>query len=77
MSKSTQALLDSVLALPGDEREAFIGKLLEFDGEELEESDMDFEQELLRRIEEIDSGKVKPLKWTSAEAMILDEDDHV
>jgi ABC-type phosphate transport system auxiliary subunit len=77
MSKSTQALLDSVLALPGDEREALIGKLLEFDDDQLEEDGAEFEQELARRIEEVESGKVKPLRWTSAEALILEEDDHV
>jgi putative addiction module component (TIGR02574 family) len=71
VSSKSKKLLEAALELPPAEREALAGRL--FDS--LEESDPDAEAawqtEIEKRIEELDQGKVKPLKWSQARRIIF------
>lgn len=71
MSPEVSELLKQALALPSEARAALAGSLLE----SLDETvDPDVEQawslEIARRIEELDSGKVKPIPWAVARRQI-------
>jgi putative addiction module component (TIGR02574 family) len=66
MSPEADEILKKAMALPPKERGALAASL--FDSlEEGSELDLDAEaawqQEVVRRMEEIDSGKVKPIPW--------------
>jgi len=66
MSPEADELLKKAMALPPKERGALAASLLE-SLEEAGELDLDAEaawqHEVARRMEEIDSGKVKPVPW--------------
>jgi putative addiction module component (TIGR02574 family) len=71
MSPEVSELLKQALALPSEARAALAGSLLEsLDGT----ADSDVEQawslEIARRIEELDSGKLKPIPWAEARRQI-------
>jgi putative addiction module component (TIGR02574 family) len=65
MSPEADELLKKAMALPPEERGALAASLIESLDEG--EPDMDVEEawqhEVARRMEEIDSGKVKPVPW--------------
>jgi putative addiction module component (TIGR02574 family) len=66
MTERTQKLLDEVLALPTPERLDFIEKLMvsqghDFHGFASAEIADAWDAEIARRLDEVDSGKVKPL----------------
>jgi putative addiction module component (TIGR02574 family) len=65
MSPEADELLKKAMALPPEERGALAASLIESLDEG--EADLDVEEawqhEVARRMEEIDSGKVKPVPW--------------
>lgn len=68
MTERTQKLLDEVLALPSDEREDFVNRLLDSQASEhggfaSAELAKEWESEIARRLEEVDSRKVKAIPW--------------
>lgn len=73
MTKEVSELLQKALALPAEARAALAGSLLD----SLEDSvDPTAEEawrlEIARRIEDLDSGKVKPIPWAEARRQIAD-----
>ena len=64
MTRQTNALLKKALALPPEEREVFavtlIGSLNQPEDAAVEAA---WNEEVARRIEELDSGKVKAIPW--------------
>ncbi len=67
MTQEVTDLLKKALALPPEARAALAGSLLEglddtVDGSAEEE----WNEEIARRIHELDSGKVKPIPWVEA-----------
>ncbi|MFZ0815706.1 MAG: addiction module protein [Candidatus Sulfotelmatobacter sp.] len=66
MSPEVDELLKKAMALPPDERGALAASLID-SLEEASEPDLDVEAawqlEVVRRMEEIESGKVKPIPW--------------
>jgi len=60
MTKAAQAILDTALKLSYDERHYIMEAIWDTLHPPVDE-EVDFEQELRRRIEEIESGKVKPI----------------
>jgi putative addiction module component (TIGR02574 family) len=67
MKPDIDDLLKKALALPPEGRAALAGSLLESLDEEVDASaEEEWSQEIARRIEEIDSGKVKPIPWEAA-----------
>ncbi|MFT3880154.1 MAG: addiction module protein [Gemmatales bacterium] len=74
MSKAAQDMLVAIRALPESDQEEIMIELMESlgpnDGYESEE---EFAAELRRRIDDIESGRVKPIPREVALKMILDD----
>ena len=72
MTAEVAELLKKALALPPEARAALADSLLEsLDEEPLDEGvEAAWSEEIKRRIEEIDSGKVKPIPWEEARRQI-------
>ena len=72
MTEEAADVLKKALALPPEARAAIAGSLLE----SLDENPPDpaieaaWSEEIARRIEELDSGKVKPIAWAEARRQI-------
>jgi putative addiction module component (TIGR02574 family) len=71
MTQEVTELLKKALALPPEARAALAGSLLEslddiVDGSAEEE----WNKEIARRIQELDSGKVKPIPWAEARRQV-------
>jgi len=67
MSEEISELLKKALALPPAARAALAGSLLESLDETVDAgAEAEWQQEIARRIRELDSGKVKPLAWAEA-----------
>ncbi len=71
MSEEVSELLEKALALPVEARAALAGSLLESLDETIDASAEEaWSREIARRIEELDSGKVKPIPWAEARRQI-------
>jgi putative addiction module component (TIGR02574 family) len=71
MTEEVSELLKKALALPPEARAALAGSLLESLDETVDASAEEaWSQEIARRIEELDSGKVKPIPWAEARRQI-------
>ena len=66
-------LLKKALALPVEARAALAGSLLDSLDETVDASaEEEWNQEIARRIRELDSGKVKPIPWAEARRQVSD-----
>ncbi len=71
MTQEVSDLLKKVLALPAEARAALAGSLLESLEDTLDAgAEEEWNQEIARRIAELDSGKVKPIPWAEARRQI-------
>ena len=71
MTEEVSDLLKKALALPAEARAALAGSLLESLEDTVDASaEQAWSQEIARRIEELDSGKVKPVPWAEARRQI-------
>jgi putative addiction module component (TIGR02574 family) len=71
MTADVSELLKKALTLPPEARAALAGSLLESLDDTVDESvEEDWKIEIARRIEELDSGKVKPVPWAEARRRI-------
>ena len=71
MTEEVSDLLKKALALPAEARAALAGSLLESLEDIVDASAEEaWSQEIARRIEELDSGKVKPIPWAEARRQI-------
>ena len=71
MTQEVAELLQKALALPPEARAALAGSLLEsIDGPVDASAEEEWNKEIARRIEELDSGKVKPIPWEEARRQI-------
>jgi putative addiction module component (TIGR02574 family) len=71
MNPEISELLKKALALPPEARAALAGSLLESLEDTLDASaEEEWSREIARRIEELDSGKVKPIPWADARRQI-------
>jgi len=67
MSEEISELLKKALALPPAARAALAGSLLESLDETVDEcAEAEWQKEIARRMQELDSGKVKPVAWAEA-----------
>lgn len=67
MTQEVSELLKQALALPSEARAALADSLLESLDDTLDAStEEEWEQEVNRRIADLDSGKVKPVSWAEA-----------
>ncbi len=71
MSHDVSELLKQALALPAEARAALAGSLLESLDDTVDASaEEEWNQEIARRIRELDSGKVKPIPWSEARRQV-------
>jgi len=71
MAKDLSDVLKQALALPSEARAALAGALLESLDETIDASaEAEWDREIARRIEELDSGRVKPVSWAEARKQI-------
>ena len=71
MTTDVSELLKKALALPPEARAALAGSLLESLDDTVDASaEEEWSREIARRIEELDSGKAKPVPWVEARRQI-------
>ena len=71
MKQDVSELLRKALELPAEARAALASSLLESLDDNVDASaEEEWNQEIARRIEEVDSGKVKPIPWAEARRQI-------
>jgi len=71
MAQDVSELLKKALALPAEARAALANSLLESLDDAVDPSaEESWSAEIARRIEELDSGKVKPVPWEAARRQI-------
>ena len=71
MSPDVSELLKKALALPPEARAALAGSPLESLDDTVDPSvEESWKHEIARRIEELDSGKAKPIPWAEARRQI-------
>jgi putative addiction module component (TIGR02574 family) len=71
MTQEVSELLKKALALPPEARAALAGSLLESLDDTVDASaEEEWNEEIARRIRELDSGKVKPIPWAEARRQV-------
>jgi putative addiction module component (TIGR02574 family) len=71
MIQDVAELLKKALALPAEARAALAGSLLDSLDDTVDASaEEEWNQEIARRIRELDSGKVKPIPWAEARRQV-------
>jgi putative addiction module component (TIGR02574 family) len=71
MAQEVTELLKKALALPPEARAALAGSLLESLDDTVDASaEEEWNEEIARRIQELDSGKVKPIPWAKARRQV-------
>jgi putative addiction module component (TIGR02574 family) len=71
MAEELSELLKKALALPAGARTALAGSLLESLDETVDAgAEEEWQKEIARRIQDLDSGKVKPVPWAEARQKI-------
>ena len=71
MAQEISEILKKALELPPEARAALASSLLESLEDTLDASaEEEWNQEIARRIEELDSGRVKPVPWAEARRQI-------
>ena len=71
MNEEVSELLKKALALPVAARAALAGSLLESLDETVDvAAEEEWQKEIARRIQELDSGRVKPIEWVEARRQI-------
>jgi putative addiction module component (TIGR02574 family) len=71
MTQEVSELLKRALALPAEARAALAGSLLESLDDTVDASaEEEWSQEIALRIQELDSGKVKPIPWVEARRQV-------
>jgi putative addiction module component (TIGR02574 family) len=75
MNSKAKKLLREALELSPPEREALAGELFESLEADDADAEVAWEEEVTRRIAELDEGKVKPIPWAQAKQMIFGDAD--
>ncbi|HKN26125.1 MAG TPA: addiction module protein [Candidatus Acidoferrum sp.] len=71
MAEDVSEILKKALALPTEARAALAGSLLESLDDAVDQSvEEQWDIEIARRVEELNSGKVKPIPWEAARRQI-------
>jgi putative addiction module component (TIGR02574 family) len=76
MTDATTRLIEEALRLPPEARAAIAGRLMESLDENVDEgAEAAWAEEIARRLEEVDSGKVATIPWAEARRRILGGED--
>jgi putative addiction module component (TIGR02574 family) len=74
MSPETEKLLAAALRLPPEARAALAGMLIDSLDQPVDpEAEVEWDEEIARRLREIDDGIVRPVPWSEARRTILGE----
>ena len=77
MTNDTTQLLELALRLPEQERADLAARLLDsLDAASEENVEAAWSMEIQQRVEELDTGKVKPVPWAEAKRLIQDPSDN-
>jgi len=72
MEREVSEILEKALTLPTEARAALANSLLDSLDESVDlTTEEEWNEEIARRLQEIDSGKVKPVPWQEARRQIL------
>ena len=72
MSPETEKLLREALKLPPEARAALAGQLLDSLDDQLDpDAEGAWEQEIAKRVRELDAGEVRPIPWSEARRAIV------
>ena len=73
MTQEGEELLEKALRLPDKERAALAGSLIEsLDSAAEESAEKTWNQEIVRRVADLDSGKAKVVPWSEIRSWIAD-----
>jgi putative addiction module component (TIGR02574 family) len=75
MTANAKKVLAEALRLRPAEREALAGQLFESLENDDPQAEAAWQAEIVRRIAELDQGKVKPIPWAKAKRMIFGDVD--
>jgi len=76
MSRAADSLLETALRLPESERADLAARLIEsLDPSQDEGAGTAWAEEIRRRTEDLDRGRVRPIPWSEARRRILDDSD--
>ena len=71
MVPDSRKLLEEALRLPPEARAALAGTLIESLDEHLDEDSLNqWEQEIAKRLRDLDQGSVRPIPWSEARRII-------
>lgn len=72
MDSAVSKILETALKLPQEARAALAGSLIESLDEAVDENvEQAWADEIARRVQDLDSGKAKPIPWSKARRLIL------
>ena len=72
MDRDVKEILEDALKLPPEGRAALAGSLIESLDEEIDEdAEAAWDAEIARRLQELDSGKVKPIPWAEVRRRLV------
>lgn len=71
MSRQVSELLKRALSLPAEARAALAGLLLESLYNRIDPNNEEWNREVARRIQELDSGNVKAIPWAQARRQVF------
>jgi putative addiction module component (TIGR02574 family) len=72
MNGDVSKVLEAALKLPAEARAAIAGSLIESLDETVDENvEAEWEDEISRRVQDLDSGKAKTIPWSKARRLIL------
>ncbi|VTR95597.1 Addiction module component family protein OS=Myxococcus stipitatus (strain DSM 14675 / JCM 12634 / Mx s8) GN=MYSTI_06622 PE=4 SV=1: Unstab_antitox [Gemmata massiliana] len=76
MTQTVSAILETLLQLPTEDRGELAARLLEsLDAGNDEGAESEWAAEIQTRVEDLRSGKVKTVPWSTAREQILDDTD--
>jgi putative addiction module component (TIGR02574 family) len=72
MKSDASKILEAALKLPPEARAAIAGSLIESLDEEIDEdAEAAWADEIVRRVQDLDSGKAKTIPWSRARRIIV------
>ena len=73
MAQDITEILKQAMALPSEARAALAGALLDsLDSDTNESAEAEWDIEIARRVQDLDSGAVRPISWAEARRQIAD-----
>jgi putative addiction module component (TIGR02574 family) len=76
MTQAAKSILEALLRLSDTDREELVARLVaSLDSGADENAEAEWNEEIRTRVEEVRTGQVKPVPWTTAREQIMDDSD--